>query len=195
MADGNQEFSTDDPDELFDLVNEADEVIGTVRRGQAHSDPRLLHRSVQVLVFDTRGRLFLQRRSRHKDLFAGYWCASASGHVAAGESYALTAERELLEELGISAPLREIGKITVRSEQETEIAVVFTSHSDGPFTCHPVETDGGAFVTARELAEGIKDRRLPLTPAARLAIAYSIERGAWPAAAAIAERPVQLLTM
>src|SRR5689334_14044831 len=104
----------DDPDEIFDLVDANDQVIGKVRRGDAHRNPALIHRSVQVLVFTHDGLLLLQRRSAHKDLFPGYYCASASGHVASGEEYATTAERELAEELGISAPLTYISKALVR---------------------------------------------------------------------------------
>src|SRR6185312_17340618 len=88
----------DDPDELFDLVDEGDRVVGQVRRGEAHRNPAFIHRSVQILVLASDGRLLLQRRSAKKDLFPGYYCASASGHVASGDDYLTTAERELAEE-------------------------------------------------------------------------------------------------
>jgi isopentenyl-diphosphate delta-isomerase len=88
-----QRLMGDDPDEVFDLVDERDHVIGRVRRGDAHHNPDLIHRSVQVLVFDRLGRLLLQRRSQTKDLFPGYYCASASGHVTAGDEYARAARR------------------------------------------------------------------------------------------------------
>src|SRR5260370_40263350 len=100
----------DDPDELFDLVDLDDRVIGRVRRGDAHRNPALVHRSVQILVFASDGRLLLQRRSAAKDLFPGYWCASASGHVSSAEDYAATAEPERKEELGGAARLRYLGK-------------------------------------------------------------------------------------
>src|SRR5260370_21314387 len=107
--------STDDPNELFDLVNADDQVIGQVRRGDAHHNPALLHRSVQVLVFSSDARLLLQRRSRHKDLFPGYYCASASGHVAQGADYAATALPETREELRIAPRLTFFATIILRS--------------------------------------------------------------------------------
>ena len=58
----------DDPDELFDLVDESDRVVGQVRRGEAHRNPAFIHRSVQILIFASDGRLLLQRRSTKKDL-------------------------------------------------------------------------------------------------------------------------------
>lgn len=157
--------STDNPEELFDLINGDDVVIGRVRRGEAHGNPELLHRSVQVLVFGSDGRLLLQRRSQRKDLFPGYYCASASGHVMAGEGYVETARREVKEELGIAPPLTYLGKSLVRSLCETEMTQVFLACSDGPFHFHPDETDGGLFLTQRELCRARAEGLLPLTPA------------------------------
>jgi isopentenyldiphosphate isomerase len=160
----------DDPDEMFDLVDLDDRVIGQVRRGEAHRNPGLIHRSVQVLVFTHAGQLLLQRRSASKDLFPGYYCASASGHVARGEEYAATAERELEEELGISSPLTYIGKALVESEPETELTALYATVSDGPYRFHPTETDGGRLFAVDEVREGIERGDLPVTPALRIAM-------------------------
>ena len=160
----------DDPDELFDLVDLDDHVIGQVRRGEAHRNPALIHRSVQVLVFTHTGQLLLQRRSARKDLFPGYYCASASGHVASGEEYAATAERELAEELGISSSLTYIGKALVRSEPETELTALYATISDGPYQFHPTETDGGRLFAVQAVWDGIERGDLPVTPALRVAM-------------------------
>src|SRR5579885_888880 len=122
----------DNPNELFDLVDRDDLVIGQVRRGDAHRNPALIHRSVQILVFDSAGRVLLQRRSQAKDLFPGYYCASASGHVASGEDYITTAQREIAEELGVAPELTFVGNALVRSEPETELTALFVARCDGP---------------------------------------------------------------
>src|SRR6266852_5928107 len=157
--------STDDPDELFDLVDADDQVIGQVRRGDAHRDPALLHRSVQVLVFSSDARLLLQRRSRHKDLFPGYYCASASGHVARGDDYGTTATRETLEELGVAPPLAFFARTIVRSREETELTAIYLAHSDGPFHFHPTETEGGIFLPLPEIRWRRAAGNLSMTPA------------------------------
>lgn len=162
--------SLDDPNEIFDLVDLDDEVIGRVLRGEAHRNPALIHRSVQVLVFTHDGRLLLQRRSASKDLFPGYYCASASGHVASGEDYATTAERELAEELGISAPLTYISKALVRSEPETELTALFATVSDGPYRFHPTETEGGKLFAVDDVWGGVVRGDLLVTPALRVAM-------------------------
>lgn len=158
-------MSSDNPDELFDLVDADDRVIGRVRRGDAHRDPRLLHRSVQVLVFHTDGRLLLQRRSHTKDLFPGYYCASASGHVIAGDDYATTAAREIAEELGVSPDLTYIGKTVVPSAYETEITALFIARCDGPFAFDVRETDGGTFYTLERIRAERGSGDLAMTPA------------------------------
>lgn len=160
----------DDPDEIFDLVDLDDHVIGQVRRGEAHRNPTLIHRSVQILVFTHKGHLLLQRRSASKDLFPGYYCASASGHVASGEEYATTAERELAEELGISVPLTYISKALVRSEPETELTALYATVSDGPYQFHPTETDGGRLFAVHDVWDGVIRGDLPVTPALRVAM-------------------------
>lgn len=155
----------DNPKEVFDLVDSDDRVIGQVLRGEAHRNPALIHRSVQILVFTSDGRLLLQRRSMSKDLFPGYFCASASGHVATGEDYTVTAERELIEELGVSASLTFIGKALIQSEPETEITALYVAHSDGPFHFHPTETAGGLLLTMGEVHSSRVNGTLPMTPA------------------------------
>jgi isopentenyldiphosphate isomerase len=162
--------SLDDPNEIFDLVDLDDQVIGRVLRGEAHRNPALIHRSVQVLVFTHDGRLLLQRRSASKDLFPGYYCASASGHVASGEDYATTAERELAEELGISAPLTYISKALVRSEPETELTALFATVSDGPYRFHPTETEGGKLFAVDDVWGGVVRGDLLVTPVLHVAM-------------------------
>ncbi len=177
-----QRLMGDDPDEVFDLIDERDHVIGRVRRGDAHHNPDLIHRSVQVLVFDHLGRLLLQRRSQTKDLFPGYYCASASGHVATGDQYARAARREAREELGVSLTLTPVGKTLVRSAYETEWTEVFVARSDGPFRFHPRETDGGEFFALAALMERYASGALRLTPAllAALEVLVRVSFGAGP---------------
>lgn len=163
-----RQATTDNPNELFDLVDEQDNVIGQVRRGDAHANPSLLHRSVQTLVFDSAGRVLVQLRSARKDLFPRYYCASASGHVLAGEDYESTAARELREELGVSVPLTYVGKALARSEYESEMTALFLARCDGPFHFDRIETDGGEFFPWDEVL-AVRDH-LPMTPSLLVAL-------------------------
>ncbi len=86
-------------DELLDLVDENDRVIGTALRGDCHGNPENLHRAVHLFVFNQAGDLYLQRRSMAKQVQPGKWDTSVGGHISAGEEYLDALYRETHEEL------------------------------------------------------------------------------------------------
>ena len=57
-------------EEIFDIVDESDAVVGSASRREVHRSGHL-HRSTHLLVFDSRGRVLLQKRSSEKDTFPG----------------------------------------------------------------------------------------------------------------------------
>jgi isopentenyldiphosphate isomerase len=65
------------------------------------------HLTAHVCVFSPDGRMIVQRRADFKALWGGLWDISASGSVLAGESTGEGAQRELYEELGIKADLKD----------------------------------------------------------------------------------------
>ena len=73
-------------EEIFDVVNERDEVVDQKPRAEVHR-LGLLHRAVHILVFNSAGQVFLQKRSMSKDTHPGTWDSSTSGHVDSGEDY------------------------------------------------------------------------------------------------------------
>jgi isopentenyl-diphosphate delta-isomerase len=97
-------------DEIFDVVDADDRVIGAATRDEVHRQG-LRHRAAHVLVFDRGGRLYLQRRAPWKECAPGLWDTSVAGHLERGESYAMAAHRELGEELGATA-MRELRLLT-----------------------------------------------------------------------------------
>lgn len=88
-------------DELLDLVNDKDEVIGKIWKSDAHKDPDLIHREVAIAVFDKKGGVLLQQRSMNKANDPGAWKIAAAGHVGKGEDPKDAIKREIYEELGI----------------------------------------------------------------------------------------------
>jgi isopentenyldiphosphate isomerase len=60
-----------------------------------------MHRSVHIYVFNRRGEVLLQLRSKDRDIQPGRWDTSEGGHLDAGEEYLQAARRELREELGV----------------------------------------------------------------------------------------------
>ncbi len=86
--------------EYFEIVNEQGEVIGKAPRSECHGNPALVHRAVHVLVFNKKGELLLQLRSKDKDIQPGKWDTSVGGHLGVGESYQQAALREFARNWG-----------------------------------------------------------------------------------------------
>ena len=131
-------------EEVFDVVNERDEVIGQNTRRQVHR-LGLMHRAVHVLVFNAGGQVFLQKRSMLKDRQPGLWDSSASGHVDAGEDYDTCVVREVREEIGLTLgkiPER-LFKLSASSETDQEHVWVYRAVSEGPFVLSPDEIERG----------------------------------------------------
>ena len=115
--------------ELFDLVNEKDEVIGTTNKEESHRTGSI-HRVAAIYVFDKEGKLFVQEH-----LKSGRLDHSVGGHVAKGEAYDTAAKREGFEELGLTDPITFIS--TFYSDER--ISGVNIRHFFGLYECTPSE--------------------------------------------------------
>ncbi|OGK16242.1 hypothetical protein A2774_04630 [Candidatus Roizmanbacteria bacterium RIFCSPHIGHO2_01_FULL_39_12c] len=131
----------DDQTELFVVVDKNDRIIGYKTRYECHHNNKLIHRGIGVILFNSADEILLQKRSRAKDLFPGYYSIATGGHVAKGETYLQAAKRELLEELGIRARLNLISKFIIKSERECEMNTIFKGVHNGPFKLDPDEVD------------------------------------------------------
>ncbi len=132
------------PEEIFDIVDDHDEVIGQRPRSEVHR-LGLRHRAVHVLVFNAQGAVFLQKRSLLKDCFPGTWDSSASGHLDTGEDYDACAVRELREEIGLEIPAapRRVFKVDACPATGHEFCWIYTCNSEGPFQLQASEIDRG----------------------------------------------------
>ena len=141
------------PDELLDVVNDADAVTIQSMRSVVH-ERGLLHRGVHILLFTPDGNLLIQKRSANRRQYASLWDCSVSEHVKAGESYQEAAERGLLEELGItSVTLQPLVKYKMNyGQNDNEISVVFQGCTDSTKVCpDPVEIDSVHWLSVDEL--------------------------------------------
>jgi 16S rRNA (adenine1518-N6/adenine1519-N6)-dimethyltransferase len=143
--------------EMFDVVNEGNEVTGQAPRGDVHAK-NLRHRAVHVFVLNKHGELWLQLRSHLKDVHPLRWDSSAAGHLDAGESYAAAAVRELQEELGIEAATEHVGDIPATERTGWEFVELHRARHNGPMNYAPDEIASGAFFRAEQIQDWIAAR-------------------------------------
>lgn len=153
-------------EDIFDIVNERDEVIGRAPRSEVHARG-LLHRAVHVLVFNAQGEMFLQKRSKTKDREPSRWGAACSGHVDSGEDYDTAARRELGEELGWkpSSPLLRVLRIEACRETDQEFVWVYRCNGEGPFTLNIDEVETGGWFSPQQVEQWLAERPQDFTTA------------------------------
>ena len=148
------------------MVDEQDRVTGQAARRVVHAQG-WRHRAVHLLVVNAAGQVFLQKRSKTKDLFPGIWDSSAAGHVGAGEDYDGTALRELEEELGCrpAKPPQPLFKIEARPETGQEFVWVYRVEAEGPFTLQADEIECGDWFSSASIDRWIAEKPEELAPA------------------------------
>lgn len=101
-----------------ELVDAQGVGVGTCPVTEAHLPPGRLHRAFSVLLFDSAGRMLLQRRALNKSRFPGAWANTCCSHPGPGADVRAAASRRLGEELGLQLPaasLREVGQFVYQA--------------------------------------------------------------------------------
>lgn len=140
----------DPAQELVDVIDDEGRTIGVVSRREMRRR-RLPHRSAYILVFNSRGELFIHLRTPAKDVNPSCWDVAVGGVLAAGESFDVGAGREVEEELGVTLPLEPLFPFRYADDRSVVHAMVYRARSDGPFRLQAEEIVQGEFVALAEL--------------------------------------------
>ena len=144
--------------ELFPIVDESGEVKGCMTRDEAHDGTMKLHPVVHLHVFNSKGELYLQHRSKWKKIQPDKWDTATGGHIDYGETVIEALMREVNEEIGLSPGSYEpklIKKYIYDSPVEKELVYVFTTIYDGEPSPSETETQGGRFWSVEEIKQNI----------------------------------------
>ena len=148
-------------DEILDIVDEQDRVVGRAPRGEAYARG-LRHRCVFIEARDAEGRLFVHRRTPTKLVFPSHYDMFVGGVVGAGESYDDAALREAEEELGVSGLPRPVSLFKFLYDDgagQTWWSAVYEVRCALPVDPQVEEVAWHGFLTDEEL-----ERRLPEWP-------------------------------
>ena len=144
-------------DELLDVVDAADNVVGQQPRSEVYR-LGLLCRVVNAFLENTQGQLWIPRRTARKRTFPLCLDMSMGGHVESGESYEEALTRELLEELRMDANqvnLELLGYLTPQGSGVSAFMKVYRIRTDDA-----PEYNKDDFLEAQWLLPGELARRL-----------------------------------
>jgi isopentenyl-diphosphate delta-isomerase len=161
--------------EYLPVCDDQNRVVGRASREVIHAQG-LLHRAVHVLVFNSKGQLFVQLRGPEKDTYPGCWDSSASGHVGLDETPEQAAHRELAEEIGLAGELALLGEQPACEETGWEFVSAYTLVTDDPPRWDGVEITDGRWMRPGEIREHIARGDFPLTPTFRRTFGLWSER-------------------
>jgi isopentenyl-diphosphate Delta-isomerase len=138
------------------LVDAADRQVGTASKAACHDGAGMLHRAFSVFLFDARGRVLLQQRSREKRLWPLYWANSCCSHPRLGEPVYEAAVRRVREELALEAELEALYTFEYQarfgeSGSEHELCHVLVGRAEGEVRVNPREIAAHRFISASEL--------------------------------------------
>ncbi len=148
---------------LVVLVDENNRVLGTAPKLETHNANTPLHRGFSVFLFDSKGNLLLQQRSKTKKTFPLVWSNSCCGHPRLNESNIDAAKRHLEHELGIrNADVLEIipdyrYKVSMNNVFENEICPLLVCFTDQKPTANKDEVENLRWIPWEDFLKDIAD--------------------------------------
>lgn len=139
------------------LVDEHDEVIGTMEKMEAHQKG-VLHRAFSILLFNPQGEILLQKRSKSKYHSGGLWTNTCCSHPRPDESMNAATRRKLKQEMGIDLQPEYAYKFIYNVNLdhgliEHEYDHVFVGQFDGTPEVNNEEVEDWKFMDLNDLRE------------------------------------------
>ena len=159
------------------IVDKNNNLVGYSDIKKAHTGRGKRHRAFVTALFDSKGRVLLQKR-KHK-LFDGFWDLTAISHnlqiSGRNESYQEASNRALKKEMGIlQVPVKKIGgfNYTARDGKncENEYCAVLVGRYDGKIKPNKREVYSAKSVLFDDFIKDITQNPKNYTPWARLAV-------------------------
>ncbi|POM58403.1 LOW QUALITY PROTEIN: Hypothetical protein PHPALM_36950 [Phytophthora palmivora] len=142
------------------LLDKENNVIGKADRAVMRAF-NLPHRASYIVIKNSSGEYYVQRRTKIKDYCPGMLDPMTGGVVQYGESMELNAEREAEEEMGVkNTPLRYLTTFYYDDDHSRVWGGLFDCTFDDPLVLQEEEVDEVLMMTADEILA----RRSEFTP-------------------------------
>ncbi len=145
-------------EEILDLVDENDEVIGAMPRSEVYSKGLNNHRVINCFIKNSEGKLWTPRRQPTKRLFPNGLDFACGGHVSSGETYLEAFAKEMSEELNIDITkviYKELGFCSPLKDIVSSFMRVYEIISDTAPDYNPEDYSGYAWLSPQEITEKI----------------------------------------
>ncbi len=151
------------------LIDKRDKVSGYGNKEKCHQGKGVLHRAFIVFVFNNKGELLIQKRSKFKKLWPLFWDDSCSSHPQKGETYSKAVKRRLEEEFGFSCRPKFLDKFLYQARykkvgSENEICTVLTGKYNGKIKPNKKEVADWKWANLKELKKDIIKNPNKYTP-------------------------------
>ena len=170
------DLTTDPKEELLSHVDENDVEIEGIRREECHNESiKPWHRNSHVYIINSKGELYITRRSHTKDTSPDLLTVTTAGHIRYGEDPMESAQRELMEELCLEATIHFVKKYKVDYGFEREFIYVYFGKTDNMPKIGNEEVGDIIPIPLEEVVSGIKNGSFKLAPGAQEVIQMLIQ--------------------
>jgi isopentenyl-diphosphate delta-isomerase len=143
------------------LVDEQDREIGAEGKLEAHKQGKL-HRAFSIFVFNSDGKLLLQKRAKDKYHSGGLWTNTCCSHPQPGKPIDQETREKLFHEMGFECELQHIDSFLYKVEfdnglTEHEFDHIFVGTHDGDPVPNPDEVSDWEWVDMDDLRKDLKD--------------------------------------
>lgn len=151
-------------DEILDLVDRSDKVIGTINRKDYTTllkDNLGYIRAADLFILNSEGKIYVPTRTADKTIAPNGYDFSVGGHVASGEDYLSTIIREANEELNLIIEPRQLMLIDKTMQEEIRyIRYLYLYRSDETPVYNPSDFVTAEWMTPAEVTQKIDNGHL-----------------------------------
>jgi len=128
-------------DELLDIVDADDHVIGQRLRSELYANKQSNFRVINAFIVNDKGQLWIPRRTADKRVYPLHLDVGVGGHVGAGETYQQAFAREVQEEINLNVekhPYTDLGHFTPHQHNVSAFMHVYkiTYNQTPPYNPH-----------------------------------------------------------
>lgn len=142
------------------LVDEKDNQIGVEEKIAAHKKGKL-HRCFSIFIFNSKGKLLIQKRAKSKYHSGGLWTNTCCSHPRPNHDIKKEAQKRLTEEMGIDTDLKEIFSFIYKAKlgdlTEYEFDHVFVGKFDGAPRPNEEEAEDWKWVKPEDLKIDVRE--------------------------------------